>query len=190
MTHAVHMKRFLFRLLPMLIWMCGLSGTRGYAGKEFLTDKEIEAIQINQEIHMRVKFYLEFAESRLKTAEDRLNGVESVAGDPLEFFTPEEMVDGYYRILRSVMINLDEAYQNSDPRVRPKVRRALKNLKGSTERALKQLEILKKIAEEKKMEELWNLVNNAIDVTNGAQEGAELGISRDPEPPAQKKKKN
>ena len=55
MTHTAHMKRLLFRLLPMLIWMCGPSGTRGYAGKEFLTDKEIEAIQTNQEIHLRVK---------------------------------------------------------------------------------------------------------------------------------------
>jgi hypothetical protein len=190
MIHTAGMKRFLFRLLPMLIWMCGFLGTRGYAGKEFLTDKEIDTIQLHQEIHLRVKFYLEFAESRLKTAEARLNGVESVAGDPLEFFTPEEMVDGYYRILRSVMMNLDEAYQKSDPRDRPIVRRALKNLKVSTENALKRLEILKKIAEEKKMEELWNMVNNAIDVTNGAHEGAELGISRDPETPTQKKKKN
>jgi|WetSurSiteA1Bulk_404760.scaffolds.fasta_scaffold37386_2 hypothetical protein len=190
MIRAAHMKRFLFRLLPMLIGMCGFWGTRGYAEKEFLTDKEIDTIQLNQEIHQRVKFYMEFAESRLKTAEDRLNGVESVAGDPLEFFTPEEMVDGYYRILRSVMMNMDEAYQASDPRAWPMVRRALKNLKGSTENALKRLEILKKIAEEKKMEELWNLVNQAIDVTNGAHEGAELGISRDPETPSPKKKKN
>ena len=85
---------------------------------------------------------------------------------------------------------MDEAYQASDPRAWPMVRRALNNLKGSTENSLKRLEILKKIAEEKKMEELWNLVNQAIDVTNGAHEGAELGISRDPETPSPKKKKN
>lgn len=190
MIRTARMKRFLFRLLPMLIWMCGLLGTRGYAEKEFLTDKEIDAIQLNQEIHKRVKLYMEFAELRLKTAEDRLNGVESVAGDPLEFFTPEEMVDGYSRILRSVMMNMDEAFQKTDPRDRPIVRQALKNLKGSTEKALKRLEIIKMIAEEKKMEELWNLVNDAIDVTNGAHEGAELGISRDPETPSPKNKNN
>jgi hypothetical protein len=189
MICGAYMKRFLFRLLPTLVWIFGLLIASAYSEKEFLTDKEIEAIQINQEIHLRVKLYLEFAESRLKAAEDRLNGIEKAEGDPLEFFTPEEMLDGYYRILRSVMMNLDDVYQSTDPRERPKVRRALKTLKSSTEKALGQLDILKRIAEEKKMEELWNLVNKAIDVTNGAHEGAELGISKDPDP-ASKKPKN
>jgi hypothetical protein len=182
------MKRCLLRLLPTLVWIWGLSNTSGYAEKEFLTAEEIEAIQLNQEIHLRVKHYLQFAEARLKAAEDRLNGIESEAGDPLEFFAPEEMLDGYYRILRSVMMNMDDAHQSTDPSVRPKVRRALKTLKGSTEKALVQLEILKKIAEEKRNEELWDLVNKAIDVTNGAHEGAELGISKEAEPPAKKSK--
>ncbi len=181
-------KRFLYRLLPLLACVGVLVNAPLCTGKEYLTDKEIEAIQINQEVHRRVKLYLGFAELRLKAAEDRLNGIESEGNDPLEFFTPEDMLDGYYRILRSVMLNLDDAYQSPDPRERPKVRQALKTLKGATEKALRQLEVLKKIAEEKKMEELWNLINQAIDVTNGAHEGAELGISRDPDPGSPKRK--
>ena len=180
------MKKSLLRLLSTILWICGLINASGATEKEFLTDKEIEKIQDSQEIQLRVKYYLEFAESRLKTAEDRLNGVESVAGDPLEFYTPEQMLDGYYRILRSVMMNLDAAYQNSDPRVRPQVHPALKNLKKSTEKALEQLGILKKIAEEKKNEELWNLVNKAIDITTGAHEGAEFGLSKEPAPSKKK----
>jgi hypothetical protein len=140
------MRRFLFQILPTLIWIFGLLSAPGYSEKDFLTEKEIEAIREDQEIHLRVKRYMEFAELRLKAAEDRLNGIESVEGDPLEFFTPEEMVDGYYRILRSVMMNMDDAYQSPDPRAQPKFRRALNTLKSSTERSLKQLDILKRIA--------------------------------------------
>jgi hypothetical protein len=180
------MKRFVLLLPSTLIWICGLFSAPAYAMKEFLTDKEIETIQDHQEIQMRVKFYLQFAEARLKAAEDRLNGTESEAGDPFEFYTPEDMLDGYYRILRSVMINLDDANRSPDPRVHPQVRKALKTLRGSTEKSLGQLEVLKKIAEEKKNEELWNLVNKAIDVTKGAHEGAASALAKEPETPAKR----
>jgi hypothetical protein len=149
------------------------------AGKEFLTDAEIEKIQDAQAIDERLKIYMEAAALRLKTAEDRLMGKESAEKDPLEFFTPEDMLDGYYRILRSAMMNLDDAFQkpSSDP---SKVRKALKILKGGTEDAVAELKILKKLAEEKQKEELWNLVNKAIDITDGAHEGAEYGLSKLP----------
>jgi len=155
--------------------------------KEFLTEKEIAKIQEAQAIDERVKIYMEAAALRLKTAEDRLVGKESAEGDPLEFFTPEDMLDGYYRILNSVMMNLDEAFQKpgSD---KDKVGKALHTLKGTTESAGKELEILKRIAEEKKKEEFWNLVNKAIDITNGAHDGAEYGISKMPPPPGKNKK--
>ncbi len=179
----------LLRLLPILILACFLPADSMPASDDFLTDKEIDSIQLNQEIQQRVKLYLEFAALRLKTAEDKLNGVEPVAGDPFELLRPEDLLDAYYRILRSVMMNLDDAYQRPDPRMRPKVRQALKTLKGSTEKALPQLEILKRIAEEKKNEELWELVNKAIDVTNGAHEGAEAGLAKEPEPSSKKKSK-
>jgi len=64
----------------------------------------------------------------------------------------------------------------------------MKALKGATESAAKELEILKKIAEEKQKEELWDLVNKAIDITNGAHEGAELGLSKEPPEPDKKSK--
>ncbi len=155
--------------------------------KEYLTPKEIEEIQDAQEIEKRIKIYLEAAALRLKTAEERLNGKESVAGDPLEFFGPEEMLEGYYQILRSVMLNLDDAVQK--PRGdRETMGKALKSLKESTEKAEKSLAILKKMAEDKRLEEVWNQVNKAIDITRGAHEGAELGLSRQPAPAKKKGK--
>jgi hypothetical protein len=151
------------------------------AEREYLTDEEIQKIQDNQEINLRIKLYLEFAALRLKTAEDKLNGVEFPELDPFELALPEELLEAYYRIIQSVMINIDDAYQKADPRKAPKVQQALKALKGSTEKALVQLEILKRIAEEKKKEALWDLVNKAIDITKGAREGALLGITKEPD---------
>ena len=83
--------------------------------KEFLTSKEIDRIQDAQSIDARVKIYLEAAELRLKTAEDRLVGKEPAEGDPLEFFTPEELIDSYFRIIKSVMMNLDEVEEKGGP---------------------------------------------------------------------------
>jgi len=158
----------------------------GNPAKEFLTDKEIELIQENHEISIRVKLYLDFAASRLKAAEQRLSGKESEAGDPFEFLAPEDMLDGYYRILESVMRNLDDAAQRADPQEESSILKALRSLKVSMESAFPELEILKKIAEEKDKEHLWNQVNKAIDISKGAHEGAVLGLARQPNPTARK----
>lgn len=187
MSHRLPIKRLLF--LSTLACIFAVLAVSGSPKREFLTEKEIELIQENYEIHIRVKRYLEFAASRLKVAEERLSGKESEPGDPLEFFSPEDMLTGYYRILESVMLNLEDAYQKTDALERGKVQRALKTLKEAMERALKQLEILKTIAEEKNKEELWNLVNKAIDISKGALEGAESGISKEPDPTDKKTKK-
>jgi hypothetical protein len=158
------------------------------SGKEFLTQKEIEGIQDTHDITVKVKIYMDAALLRLRSAEERLVGKETVPGDPLEFFTPEDLLDGYYRILKSTMMNVDDAAQT--PKTdRSALGKALKNLKSSTEKAAEQLQILKKIAEEKRKEALWNLVNNAIEITEGAHEGAEYGLTKTPAPPEKERKK-
>ncbi len=179
------------RTIP-LFWVILIGGgaffrAPGSPEKEFLTQKEIAKIQDAQAIDERIKIYMGAAALRLKAAEERLIGKEPEEGDPMEFFTPEDMLDGYYRILRSVMYTLDDAFQKPGPD-RERVGKALKTLKGSTEEMLKELEILKKIAEEKQKEELWNLANKAIDITNGAHEGAEYGLSKQPASPDKKGK--
>ena len=160
--------------------MVCLPASSSLLAKEYLTPIEIGKIQEAQEVDKRIKIYLDAAALRLKSAEDRLNGKESAEGDTLEFFTPEEMLEGYYSILRSVMFNLDDAIEK--PTVdRGVLGKILKSLKTSTEKAAKDLAVLKKIAEEKKNEEVWNRVNRAIEITDGAHDGALLGISRFPE---------
>jgi hypothetical protein len=155
--------------------------------KEFLTPDEIAKIQDAPEVDKRVKIYLDAAALRLKSAEERLNGKESSPGDPLEFFTPEEMVDGYYRILRSIMYLLDEAVER--PKEPERIAKALRNLKDRTERDLKSLQILKKVAEEKQKEELWNAVNQSLEIADGAHEGAETGLTQFKEKEKAKSKK-
>jgi hypothetical protein len=147
--------------------------------REFLTDEEIEKIQDAQRIDARVKIYMNAAELRLKTAEERLTGKEPAEGDPLEFFSPEDLLDAYYRILRSVMMNLDDADRKPGQEI-AYVKDALKTLKKATESGAKELAVLKRIAEEQRKEQLWKLVNQAIDITEGAHEGAEYGLSKEP----------
>jgi len=154
--------------------------------KEYLTPKEVERIQDAQAIDERVKIYMDAAELRLKTAEERLTGKESQPGDPLEFFSIEDLLDGYYSCLHSVMINLDDVFGKPGADTE-KLKKALKSLQDTTERAEKDLAVLKKMAEEKRLEEVWNRVNQSLDITRGARDGAELGLSRlsgDKEKPA------
>ena len=72
-------------------------------------------------------------------------GEETLPGDPLEFFTPEDMLDGYYRILNSVMLNLDDANQKA-VRDSNGLRKALKELRKRSKEALKKLDYLEKLA--------------------------------------------
>jgi hypothetical protein len=165
------------------------AGAQGRPGsKEYLTEEEITKIQDAQEIDLRTKLYMQAAALRLKVAEERLNGKESAPDDPMEFFSVEDMLEGYYQIARSVMTNLDDAYQKPGGD-RAKTGKALKNLKESTDRALKDLDIIKAIAEEKKLEDVWNLTNQAIDIARGAREGAELGLASQPADAKEKLKK-
>ena len=171
------MKRPWLMVAALLLAAVPLTAARQASRKEFLTPLEIEKIQDAQEISKRVKLYLQFSSLRLKVAAERLSGKESAPGDPLELFSVEDMLDGYFRILRAVMMNLEDA--QAHPKTDPdKFQEALKDLKTSTDAAAKPLAALKKIAEEKLREELWNMVNRAIEVNEAAREGATAALKK------------
>jgi len=113
---------------------------------------------------------------RLKTAEERLYGKEPSAGDPFELFSAEDLVDGFNQILRSVMLNLDDAFRKRNLN-REQIRSALKELKKATEKAAGDLDRLKKLAQEEQKEKLWDLVTRAIEINGAALEGAETGLT-------------
>jgi len=171
------LKPFQKKFLLFLVAVAFAASIRQAPAKEFLTPDEIVKIQDAQEIDLRVKIYLQAAALRLKTVADRFAGKESAQGDPLEFFTVEDMLEGYYQILRAVMLNLDDASRK--PGVDPaKIHAALKGLKAATDAAANQLEALKKTAEAKQREEAWNLIVKAIEINKGAQEGAATALKK------------
>jgi hypothetical protein len=156
-------------ILAMILFMS--LGAMGLATKEFLTPQEIARIQDAQEIDQRIKVYLEASVLRLKAAAERLAGKESAPEDPLEFFSVEDMLDGYYRIFHAVMLNLEDASSNPKTDAK-KFQSAMKNLKTTSEANGKQLEALKKISEEQRKEGAWKLITRDIEITKGAYEGA------------------
>jgi hypothetical protein len=170
--------KLVLAVIQILAALCLIAGAlHAMQSREFLTPQEIAKIQDAQEIDLRVKIYLEAAALRLKTVADRQAGKESAAGDPLEFFSVEEMLDGYYRILHSVMLNLEDA--DANPKTEPKkFQSAMKNLKTVTESAIKQLEMIRKIAEEQRKEGPWKLAGKAIEITKGAHDGAAKALTR------------
>jgi hypothetical protein len=161
--------------LILLLTICMDSLPAGPA-KEFLTEEEVELIQIKQEIDPRIKSYLAAALLRLESAEARMLGEETLPGDPLEYFTPEDMLDGYYKILNSVMVNLDDANQKAT-RDSNGLRKALKELRKRSKEALKRLEYLEKLAKEQDKKEMVQLIQRAVEITQGAQEGADYALS-------------
>lgn len=163
--------------LALLLTM-HIAGASARPAREFLTEEEIELIQIKQEIHPRIKKYLSAAALRLKSTEARLRGEETLPEDPLGYFTPEDMLDGYYRILKSVMANMDDANQraNSDGNG---IRKALKELRKRSKESLRQLEYLEKLAQEQDKKELLRLIHRAIEITNSAYEGADYALSEE-----------
>jgi hypothetical protein len=160
-----------------------LSGLVAFASRnpvrEFLTEKEIEAIQENQDIATRTKMYLQAATLRLVSAQARLTGEETEPGAPLEFLTPEDMLDGYYRIIQSVMANLEDAYQIRRPD-RDGIKKALKYLRYRMENDLDKLELLEKMAAEREKKEFLDLVRRAVDIAKGADSGAKESLSSKP----------
>jgi hypothetical protein len=161
---SAHQKCLLFFLLLSLFFILCFSPA-GHA-KDFLTDKEIELLQETQSIANRTRIYMDAAALRLKTAKDKLSNKEYKAGDPMELLMPEEVIDAYCQILRSVRLIVGYAIESPNRRGNESVEKALKTLKAETTIALKELEVLRRMAEEKQRELLSTCINDAIDITN------------------------
>ena len=143
------MKRTTLSLIITVLLAGTVAAAFGYRGREFLTEEEIKVIQRNQKIDPRVKMYLRAAFLRLTSAQARMVGQETIPGDPLEYLTPEDMLDGYYRILNSVMFNLEDAAQAFPPDWGG-IRKALKHLRDQMKKAIPQLEFMEKMTRDLK----------------------------------------
>ena len=162
----------------LLLFSIVLLMTPGMLARDFLTDQEIGLMQNVQSIDKRTGVYMDAAALRLQTVGDRFEGKASGPGDALEFYSHEEMLEDYYKILEHVMIVVGEAFDEPRRRENINIKKALQHLKSEMPRNLDKLATLKRRAEEKKKEELWNRVNSAIDISDGVRDGADEGLSR------------
>lgn len=149
------------------------------SGRELLTGKEIEQLRLYRELDKRVEIYLKAAELRLDTLRQRLAGQESKEGDPLEFQSTLDLLEGYISAMRSIMANIDEAvgYRYKKEFGRELVK-ALEKLKESSEKYQPRLEEILKEAAKRKDQQLYRQAERAIELTRGASEGASIGLER------------
>jgi len=162
---------------PCVFLLLFLMALAGAWARDFLTDKEIEKMRNTQDIDKRTGIYMDAASLRLTTALDRFEGKESEPGDAMEFYSRQEMLDDYYKILDRVMLIVGEAFESPRRRENINIKKALQALKSESSANLKRLSALMKLAEEKDEEELWNGINRAIDITGGVIDGADEGLS-------------
>ena len=149
----------------------------GARARDFLTEKEITKMKNIQDIDKRTGIYMDAAALRLSTALDRFEGKESEPGDAMEFYSRQEMLDDYYKIMDRVMLVVGDAFESPRRRENINIKKALQTLKSESSANLKRLSALMKLAEEKDEEELWNSVNKALDITGGVLDGADEGLS-------------
>jgi hypothetical protein len=149
----------------------------GACARDFLTDTEITKMQRTQDIDKRTGIYMDAASLRLRAALDRFEGKESEPGDAMEFYSQQDMLDDYYKIMERVMLVVGDAFESPRRRENINIKKALQTLKSESSGNLKRLSALMKLAEEKRKEEVWDKVNRAIDITGGVLDGAEEGLS-------------
>lgn len=147
------------------------------SGRELLTGKEIEQLRLYRELDKRVEIYLKAADLRLDTLRQRLAGQESKEGDPLEFQSTLDLLEGYISAMRSIMANIDEAVGYKKEFGRELVK-ALEKLKESSEKYQPRLEEILKEAAKRKDQQLYRQAERAIELTRGAAEGASIGLER------------
>lgn len=153
------------------------SPQRGLAGLDRFTEEEFEKIQLAQELERRVEVFLEIAESRLDEIERREAGKEwdNEEPNPLEFFTYEDMLFGYSRALRGVMVNIDERARGRGAEDK-EIRKSLEKLRDKMAEFTPRLEEVKDIAIERRDERLARQWKEAAKISEQARKGALYGL--------------
>jgi hypothetical protein len=146
-------------------------------GRELLSEKEIEQLRDHQELDKRAELYLKFAALRLDTFKERAKGIESKEGDPLEFHSLADLITGYTKCVNALQDNIDETitYKKYETR---KLIQVLRKLKAQAEKFDPQLKEALSYAISKKDEPLYDRVNEALETTKSAIDGAKEGLER------------
>lgn len=155
--------------------MCLNGSLYAVSAKELLTEKEIDQLRDYQEIDKRAELYIKFAALRLETFKQRIKGIESKEGDPLEFHSLEDLIRGYTHCIKSLEGNIDDAVTYKNP-LQKKLISALERLKNGAEKFRPSLEEASNYAVAKQEESLYYATKEAIETTQVAIEGAKAGL--------------
>ena len=164
--------------IAIIFTLLFFAAASGAVARDFLTAQENVLLQKNQDIDKRTGIFMDAAALRLGTALDRFEGRESEPGAALEFFSQEEMLDDYCKIIDNVMLVVGDAFESPRRKENTNIKKALQTLKSESSGNLKKLAVLKNFSEEKRKKELLNRVNQAIEVTEDLLDGAEEGLAK------------
>ena len=148
----------------------------GIRGDQF-TDTEYDKVQDAQKLKDRVKIFMEIAESRLVEIERRREGIEW-KGDkenPLEFYTPAQMVHAYDRSISGTMIFIDEKATRRLEKEK-EIKKALTVLNKKMQEFIPRLEPIRQQAIDAKDEELFIEIRSAMTNSEKALKGSQLGL--------------
>ncbi len=148
----------------------------GISGDQF-TDAEYEKLRDAQEIRNRVKVFLEIAESRLDELDRRREEREwdKEEDNPLEFFTPGQLLRAYNRAVVGTMVNIDERakYKTSPEK---DIRKALEAVNKKASEFIPRLESVRQYAIDRKDEELFLEWREAKKQSDIALKGSQFGL--------------
>jgi hypothetical protein len=155
--------------------------------QEWLTPAELQKLRDEQDVVKRTQLYMAAAKLRLETAEARLAGKSSKAGDPLEFHTQADLVGGCRSALRGAMLNIQDQITYKKLRG-PELTKSLKTLKSSAESILPRLREILKTARDRLDEPLYRVTKDCIEFAESAVRGADQGLEKYKSEPAPEKK--
>lgn len=150
---------------------------RGLWDLDKFTEEEYGKVQDAQKLVKRVEAFLEIAASRLDEIDRRREGHEwdKEEPNPLEFYTYEDLLHGYYRAIEGVMVNIDEKAKNKTEEEKD-IRKALKSLKEKIDDFLPRLQTLEDLVREQKDLPLYKQYREAIRSSEIARKGALYGL--------------
>ncbi len=152
------------------------------AGDQF-TVVEYELLQEAQELKARVKVFLEIAKARLGEIERRMAEIawEKEDPNPLEFYTYAQLARAYHRSLQGIMINIDEKarYKSASEK---DIKKSLKLLNSGVQIFIPRLEPVKKLAEDRKDENLYLEWREAWKFSQKALQGSQFGLGAPAKP--------
>ncbi len=171
--HARH-RPAAFLTLAFLLGI--LTATRTLA-QDWLTPLELEQFRETEGGDKRIAFYLKVIKLRIESASQRLAGKSSKPGDPLEFFSINDMANSCFQALRASMVEIQDQISYRHLRG-PELVGGLKALKAAAKSLQPFFQNMQKVAIEKKDETLYKMAKDGLEYCDSALRGVETALKK------------